>query len=138
MAPWLSAGVPGARAFGLEFALGDVGRWHHAGRAGQRRGDRRLRPAALQPARPGRLHPQLRLLTLIGCGTRGLTAAVFGPRRISEQELRPQLARYGVLQPGMLVLADRNFSGHTTVAPLAAAGRLTRRSAPAPTSTSPP
>ena len=67
-------------------------------------------------------YPQLRLLTLIGCGTRGLAGAVFGPRRTSEQELCRQLARHGVLRPGMLVLADRNFSGHTVVAPLAATG----------------
>src|SRR4029077_12329459 len=78
-------------------------------------------PPPSSPHGPGG-YPQLRLLTLIGCGTRGLAAAAFGPRKTSEQHLCRQLASHGVLGPGMLVLADRNFSGHPVVAPLAATG----------------
>ena len=68
-------------------------------------------------------YPRLRLLTLIGCGTRGLADAVFGPARTrSEQDLARQLAARGTLGPGMLVLADRNFCGHPVIEPLAATG----------------
>jgi DDE family transposase len=67
-------------------------------------------------------YPQLRLLALIGCGTRGLADAVFGPRRASEQDLARKIAARGTLGPGMLVLADRNFCGHPVVAALAGAG----------------
>ena len=67
-------------------------------------------------------YPQLRLLTLIGCGTRGLADAVFGPRKTSEQDLARALAARGSLGPGMLLLADRNFCGYPVIAPLAATG----------------
>ena len=67
-------------------------------------------------------YPQLRLLTLIGCGTRGLADAVFGPRKTSEQDLARALAARGSLGPGMLLLADRNFCGYPVTAPLAATG----------------
>jgi Insertion element 4 transposase N-terminal/Transposase DDE domain len=55
-------------------------------------------------------YPQIRLVTLIACGTRALLAAVPGPVRgtgTGEQALARQLL--GALRPGMLLLADRNF-----------------------------
>jgi hypothetical protein len=73
-------------------------------------------------------YPQIRLVTLAGCGTRGLAAAAFGsPRRksrggFSEQALTIQLAAGGALGPGMLVLGDRNLAGHNVVTALTAAG----------------
>ena len=67
-------------------------------------------------------YPQLRLVTLIGCGTRGLTDAVFGPRKTSEQELTARIAGRGTLGPGMLVIADRNFCGYPVISALAATG----------------
>src|SRR3954447_8044877 len=56
-------------------------------------------------------HPQLRLLTLLECGTHAVLGAVFdGFDRASEPVLaRRLLDRLG---PGMLLLADRNFCGH--------------------------
>jgi hypothetical protein len=56
-------------------------------------------------------HPQLRLLTLLECGTHALLGAVFdGFARASEHALaRRMIDRLG---PGMLLLADRNFPGH--------------------------
>jgi Insertion element 4 transposase N-terminal/Transposase DDE domain len=55
-------------------------------------------------------YPQLRLVTLIACGTRALLDAAFGPARgkgTGERALAGQLL--GSLRPGMLLLADRNF-----------------------------
>jgi hypothetical protein len=56
-------------------------------------------------------HPQLRLLTLLECGTHALLGAAFdGYYQASEPALaRRLLCR---LQPGMLLLADRNFPGY--------------------------
>jgi hypothetical protein len=56
-------------------------------------------------------HPQLRLLTLLECGTHALLGAVVdGFDRASEHALaRRMIDRLG---PGMLLLADRNFPGH--------------------------
>jgi hypothetical protein len=76
-------------------------------------------------------YPQVRLVTLAGCGTRGLAGAALGPRTrrgkgsgkgASEQELARQIAAGGQVRPGMLVLADRNFCGHSVVSALTAAG----------------
>jgi hypothetical protein len=58
-------------------------------------------------------NPQLRLVTLLACGTRALLDAAFGPVRgkgTGEQALARQLL--GSLRPGMLLLADRNFYGY--------------------------
>jgi hypothetical protein len=69
--------------------------------------------------------PQVRLVTLAACGTRGLVDAVFRGRcaaRSSEQDLARKIAARGRLRAGMLVLADRNFSGYPVVACLAATG----------------
>jgi hypothetical protein len=69
--------------------------------------------------------PQVRLVTVIACGTRGIIDAAFRGRRAaraSEQDLARVLAARGRLGPGMLVLADRNFSGYPVAAVLAATG----------------
>jgi hypothetical protein len=69
--------------------------------------------------------PQVRLVTLAACGTRGLMDAVFRGRcaaRSSEQDLARKIAARGGLRRGMLVLADRNFCGYPVVACLAATG----------------
>jgi hypothetical protein len=69
----------------------------------------RRRPVPV--AGPGKsANPQLRLVTLIACGTRGLLDAAIGPARgkgTGERALAGQLL--GTLQAGMLLLADRNF-----------------------------
>jgi hypothetical protein len=58
-------------------------------------------------------YPQVRLVTLIACGTRGLLGAAAGPLRgkgTGEQALARDLL--GGLRAGMLLLADRNFYGY--------------------------
>jgi Insertion element 4 transposase N-terminal/Transposase DDE domain len=55
-------------------------------------------------------YPQLRLVTLIACGTRGLAGAAMGPvagRHSGERAVAARLL--GCLHPGMLLLADRGF-----------------------------
>jgi Insertion element 4 transposase N-terminal/Transposase DDE domain len=69
--------------------------------------------------------PQVRVVTLTACGTRGIIDAVFRGRRVpgsSEQDLARKIARRGRLGPGMLVIADRNFGGYPVAAALAATG----------------
>jgi hypothetical protein len=69
----------------------------------------RKRPAPV-PGQGKSANPQLRLVTLIACGTRGLLDAAIGPSRgkgTGERALARQLL--GSLRPGMLLLADRNF-----------------------------
>jgi Insertion element 4 transposase N-terminal/Transposase DDE domain len=69
--------------------------------------------------------PQERVVVLAGCGSRGLIAAAAGPRTGrggSGQHLARVIASGGALGPGMLALADRNFSGHPVVAALTATG----------------
>jgi Insertion element 4 transposase N-terminal/Transposase DDE domain len=69
--------------------------------------------------------PQVRLVTLAACGTRGLLDAAFRGRcaaRSSEQDLARTLAGRGALGRGMLVLADRNFCGYPVAACVAATG----------------
>jgi hypothetical protein len=58
-------------------------------------------------------HPQLRLVTLLACGTRALLDAAFGPVR-GKQTGEQALARglLGSLRTGMLLLADKNFYGY--------------------------
>jgi hypothetical protein len=56
-------------------------------------------------------HPQLRLMTLLECGTHALLGAVFdGFDRASEPVLARRLLDR--LEAGMLLLADRNFPGY--------------------------
>jgi transposase IS4-like protein/DDE family transposase len=55
-------------------------------------------------------YPQLRLLTLVACGTRSIIDAVFGPARGSGSGETSYARRLvPAIKPGMLVLADRNF-----------------------------
>lgn len=63
-----------------------------------------------QPGPGKSANPQLRLVTLLACGTRALLDAAMGPVRgkgTGERALAGQLL--GRLRPGMLLLADRNF-----------------------------
>ena len=74
-------------------------------------------------------YPQLRLVTLVACGTRALAGAAFGPVRgqgTGEQALAGQLL--GRLRPGMLLLADRSFYSYQlwTAAAATGAGLLWR------------
>jgi len=58
-------------------------------------------------------YPQVRLVTLIACGTRALLGAAIGPlrgRAAGEQARARDLL--GCLHAGMLLLADRNFYGY--------------------------
>jgi Insertion element 4 transposase N-terminal/Transposase DDE domain len=55
--------------------------------------------------------PQLRLMGLVECGTHVVAAADLAPWRISEQAMAAQMLP-SKLNPGMLVLADRNFYGY--------------------------
>jgi hypothetical protein len=70
--------------------------------------------AADGPERPAAAAgPQLRLVTLLACGTRALLGAAIGPVRgtgTGEQALARALLPG--LRPGMLLLADRNFYGY--------------------------
>jgi Insertion element 4 transposase N-terminal/Transposase DDE domain len=67
-------------------------------------------------------YPKIRLLTLIACGTRTIMDAVWGPFGTGELTLLSKLVGLGALRPGMLVLADRYFSGHPQVSQVIAAG----------------
>jgi Insertion element 4 transposase N-terminal/Transposase DDE domain len=78
-------------------------------------GSGRKRPAAggTGAQQQAAVHPQLRLVTLVACGTRALLGAAPGPVRgkgTGEQALARELL--GSLHPGMLLLADRNFYGY--------------------------
>jgi hypothetical protein len=52
---------------------------------------------------------KIRLMALVECGTRAIVQAAFAPRFTSEHQLARRLLH--ALQPGMLLLADRNFFG---------------------------
>ncbi|MFE9651365.1 IS4 family transposase [Streptomyces sp. NPDC006365] len=71
--------------------------------------------------KPGR-YPQVKLVLLIACGTRGILDARFGPRRDNEVALAKQLAITSTLSGGQLVLMDRAFHGHDILAHIAACG----------------
>ncbi len=95
------AGTPGAFAFGLRLVA-----WDGTGI------DAASTPASAAAfgVTPGG-DPQVRLLAVTECGTRALVDAAFdGRERASEQELARRVI--GSLEPGMLLLADRNFPGH--------------------------
>jgi len=64
--------------------------------------------------------PQARLLALAECGTRALVAAVTGSYATGEKTLTAGLLPR--LQPGMLVLADRNFAAYELWRDAAATG----------------
>jgi Insertion element 4 transposase N-terminal/Transposase DDE domain len=65
-------------------------------------------------------YPMLRLVAVVACGTRTIIDAVFGPYRTGQTSSVPRLL--GCLRPGMLLLADRNFTGADLVASIAATG----------------
>lgn len=56
-------------------------------------------------------NPQARLMALIECGAHAITDAAFDPTaRFSEHKLARRLL--ASLRPAILLLADRNFTGH--------------------------
>lgn len=65
-------------------------------------------------------YPQLRLVTLVACGTRSVIGAVFGPATTGELEYARRLA--ADLRAGMLLLGDRNFASAALLNHLAATG----------------
>lgn len=71
--------------------------------------------------RSGR-HPQVKLVLLIACGTRGILDARFGPRLDNEVTLAKDLAAAPTLSHGQLVLMDRAFHGHDILAQITASG----------------
>jgi hypothetical protein len=78
--------------------------------AGGQAGNEPGRPGGQDAERGQASSPQLRLVTLLACGTRALLDAAFGPVRgagTGEQALARSLL--GSLRAGMLLLADRNF-----------------------------
>ena len=80
---------------------------------GKKRGPARNGQAGTGQQQGAAAGPQLRLVTLLACGTRALLDAAFGPVRgkgTGEQALARALL--GSLGPGMLLLADRNFYGY--------------------------
>jgi hypothetical protein len=117
-----AARLPGMTAFGRELALlkvsADGTRLDVADTPANRK-------AFGEPPRggigPGR-YPQIRLLALIACGTRALIDAVWATVSAGEPRLLDKLVYRGNFRPGMLVLADRYFSGHPQVARIAATG----------------
>jgi hypothetical protein len=65
-------------------------------------------------------YPQIRLVTLIACGSRALIGAAPGPWRTGERTLAAGLL--GQLRDGMLLLADRGFYGYRLWQAAAATG----------------
>ncbi len=68
----------------------------------------------------GTRYPQLRLLALVGCGTRTVIDAVFGPTSSGETTYATRLLRS--LHHGMIVLADRNFASQKLLEAIAGTG----------------
>jgi len=100
--PLATAGMPSAFAFGRRVAAWDGTTLDAAPSAGN--------AAAFGVPRGGR-RPQLRLLALTECGTRACIDAAFdGSAAASEHALTRRLLH--ALEPGMLLLADRNFPGY--------------------------
>ena len=65
-------------------------------------------------------YPLLRLSVLLTCGTRSVLDAVFDPLSVGELDQARRLARS--LQPGMLLLADRNYAAAELMTTLSATG----------------
>jgi hypothetical protein len=87
-------------------------------------GARRRRPAKDGEDEDGdAAYPQMRLVSLVACGTRGLVDAAFGPLRGKGGGER-DLARtmLGSLRAGMLLLADRGFYSYGLWAAAAGTG----------------
>lgn len=117
-----AARLPGMTAFGRELALlkvsADGTRLDVADTPANRKA---FGPPPRGGIGPGR-YPQIRLLALIACGTRALIDAVWSTVSVGEPLLLDKLVYHGVFHSGMLVLADRYFSGHPQVARIAATG----------------
>ena len=118
--PLTGTGVPGAAAFGLLLAALDGSTLEVP-----------YTPANVaafgSPPSGHRTggYPQVRLVTVTGCGSRGLVAAAFAPGRGKgggEGTLACRIAGGGILGPGMLVLADRVFCGYPVVSAITATG----------------
>jgi len=65
-------------------------------------------------------YPMVRLLALVGCGTRTLIDATFGPTSTGETTYARDLLRS--LRAGMIVLADRNFAARDLIAAITGTG----------------
>jgi Insertion element 4 transposase N-terminal/Transposase DDE domain len=65
-------------------------------------------------------YPLVRVLALLACGTRTLLAATFGTDRVGEIGYAHHLL--GALDPGMIVLADRNFAARDLLVAIAETG----------------
>lgn len=65
-------------------------------------------------------YPLIRVMVLVGCGTRSIIDAVFGPTSTGEVTYTYQLVRS--LSAGMIVLLDRNFGAAGLLAAIAAGG----------------
>ena len=117
-----TAHLPGMTAFGRELALlkvsADGTRLDVADTPANRKAFGNPPRGAIGPGR----YPQIRLLALIACGTRALIDAVWSTVSVGEPLLLDKLVYHGVFRSGMLVLADRYFSGHPQVARIAATG----------------
>jgi hypothetical protein len=59
-------------------------------------------------------YPQIRLVTLVACGTRAIIDAVFGPTAGAESTYLPRLLRS--VHAGMIVLLDRGLSSNAVLA----------------------
>jgi hypothetical protein len=68
----------------------------------------------------GSSYPMMRLVALVACGTRTIIDAVYGPITTGETSYAPQLLTG--LQPGMILLADRNFAAGHLLAVVAGTG----------------
>ena len=100
--PLAGPGSPGAFAFGRRLVAWDGTSLDAVPSPGN---------AAAFGGPAGGRRPQLRLLALTECGTRGLIDAAFdGYSRAAEHVLARRLLH--ALEPGMLLLADRNFPGY--------------------------
>jgi hypothetical protein len=93
--------TPGVFAFGLRLVCWDGTGLDLADTPANEQGFGRLQGGS----------PQIRLLTLIECGTHAVIDAVFaGISHASEHALARQVL--GSLRAGMLLMGDRNFPGH--------------------------
>jgi Insertion element 4 transposase N-terminal/Transposase DDE domain len=117
-----AAHLPGMTAFGRELALlkvsADGTRLDVADTPANRRAFGDPPGGCIGPGR----YPQIRLLALIACGTRALIDAAWSTVSTGEPLLLDKLVYRGNFRPGMLVLADRYFSGHPQVARIAGTG----------------
>ncbi|MBA3490032.1 MAG: IS4 family transposase [Longispora sp.] len=121
--PHAEGSEPGMSMFGLDIALLKVS----VDGTGLEVADTAANRTAFGAPRPTGMgangaFPKIRLLTLIASGTRTILEAVWGPWATGELTLLTKLVGLGPLRPGMLVLADRYFSGHPQVAQIVATG----------------